>query len=167
TADTIMSPNILPLPYQILYILLPTVSIVGNGSIVYVTIRSKSLRSPCNILIALLSLADAVQSFSNYIFAIAYNLEDAKMSLRLDATGQGRNEDVRAVMQTAPVQLKMREQRLRWYGHVLRRPQDHPIRTAMEFEVEGKRPRGAPKKRWRDVIKKDLRSRPRKEIPWT
>ena len=32
-----------------------------------------------------------------------------------------RNEDVRAVMQTAPVQLKLREQRLRWYGHVLRR----------------------------------------------
>ena len=67
-----------------------------------------------------------------------------------------RNEDVRAVMQTAPVQLKVREQRLRWYGHVLRRPQDHPIRTAMDFEAQGKRPRGAPKKRWRDVIKKDL-----------
>nr|CDJ90887.1 RNA-directed DNA polymerase (reverse transcriptase) domain containing protein [Haemonchus contortus] len=67
-----------------------------------------------------------------------------------------RNEDVRTVMQTAPVQLKMREQRLRWFGHVLRRPQSHPIRKAMEFEAQGKRPRGAPKKRWRDVIKKDV-----------
>ncbi|VDP27715.1 unnamed protein product [Heligmosomoides polygyrus] len=28
-----------------------------------------------------------------------------------------RNEDVRAVMKTAPIQLKMREQRLRWCGH--------------------------------------------------
>nr|CDJ81302.1 unnamed protein product [Haemonchus contortus] len=26
----------------------------------------------------------------------------------------------------------------------------------MEFEAQGKRPQGAPKKRWRDVIKKDL-----------
>ncbi|PIO74863.1 hypothetical protein TELCIR_03111, partial [Teladorsagia circumcincta] len=26
----------------------------------------------------------------------------------------------------------------------------------MDFEVEGKRPRGAPKKMWKDVIKKEL-----------
>ncbi|VDP06819.1 unnamed protein product [Heligmosomoides polygyrus] len=48
-----------------------------------------------------------------------------------------RNEDVRAVMKTAPIQLKMREQCLRWYGHVLRRPENHPVR-------------------WTDVIKRDL-----------
>ncbi|VDO84771.1 unnamed protein product [Heligmosomoides polygyrus] len=59
-------------------------------------------------------------------------------------------------METAPIQLKMREQRLRWYGHVLRRPQDHPIRLALDFETPGKRLRGAPRKRWKDVIKKDL-----------
>uniref|UniRef100_A0A7I4Y158 Endonuclease-reverse transcriptase HmRTE-e01 n=1 Tax=Haemonchus contortus TaxID=6289 RepID=A0A7I4Y158_HAECO len=59
-------------------------------------------------------------------------------------------------MRTAPVQLKMREQRLRWFGHVLRRPQSHPIREAMEFEAQGKRPRAASKKRWRDAIKKDF-----------
>ncbi|VDO23926.1 unnamed protein product [Haemonchus placei] len=67
-----------------------------------------------------------------------------------------RNEDVRTAIQTALVQLKMREQRLRWFGHVLRRPQSHLMREAMEFEVQDKRPRGAPEKRWRDVIKKDL-----------
>ncbi|VDO19197.1 unnamed protein product [Heligmosomoides polygyrus] len=67
-----------------------------------------------------------------------------------------RNEDVRAVMNTAPIQLKMREQCLRWYGHVLRRPEDHPTRLALDFEAPGKRPRGAPRKRWKDVIKRDL-----------
>ncbi|PIO75210.1 hypothetical protein TELCIR_02766 [Teladorsagia circumcincta] len=41
-------------------------------------------------------------------------------------------------MQTAPIQLKVREQRLRWYGHGLRRPQDHPVRTAMDFEAQEK-----------------------------
>ncbi|VDL65295.1 unnamed protein product [Nippostrongylus brasiliensis] len=41
----------------------------------------------------------------------------------------------------------MREQRLRWFGHVVRRPVDHPARKALEFEVPGKRPRGASKKR--------------------
>ncbi|VDO38631.1 unnamed protein product [Haemonchus placei] len=37
------------------------------------------------------------------------------------AAGRGdwfRNEDVRPVKQTAPVQLKMREQRLRWFAEV-------------------------------------------------
>ncbi|VDO61537.1 unnamed protein product [Heligmosomoides polygyrus] len=67
-----------------------------------------------------------------------------------------RNEDVRAVMKTVPIQLKMREQLLRWYGHVLRRPEDHPTRLALDFKAPGKRPRGAPRKRWKDVIKRDL-----------
>ncbi|PIO61683.1 hypothetical protein TELCIR_16787, partial [Teladorsagia circumcincta] len=58
--------------------------------------------------------------------------------------------------QTASIQLKMREQRLRWYGHVRSRSQNHPVRIAVDSEVEGKRLRGAPKKRWSDAIKKDL-----------
>ncbi|VDO95916.1 unnamed protein product [Heligmosomoides polygyrus] len=67
-----------------------------------------------------------------------------------------RNEDVRTVMKTAPIHLKMREQRLRWYGHILRRQEDHPTKLALNFEAPGKRPRGAPRKRWREVIKRDL-----------
>ncbi|VDO61593.1 unnamed protein product [Heligmosomoides polygyrus] len=67
-----------------------------------------------------------------------------------------RNEDVRAVVKTDPIQLKMREQRLRWFGHILRRPEDHPTRLALDFDAPGKRPRGAPRKRWKEVIKRDL-----------
>ncbi|VDO04690.1 unnamed protein product [Haemonchus placei] len=66
------------------------------------------------------------------------------------------NEDVRAVIEVAPAQAKMREQHLRCYGHVMRRPLNHPTRDTMEFEAKVKRPRGAPKKKWRDVIKKVL-----------
>ncbi|VDO19680.1 unnamed protein product [Heligmosomoides polygyrus] len=57
-----------------------------------------------------------------------------------------RNEDVRTVMKTAPIQLKMRGQRLRWYGH---RQEDHPTKLALNFKAPGKHPRGAPRKRWR------------------
>ncbi|VDO18674.1 unnamed protein product [Heligmosomoides polygyrus] len=64
-----------------------------------------------------------------------------------------RNEDVRTVMRTAQIQLKMREQRLRWYGL---KTEDHPIRLALDFEAPGKRSRGAPRKRWKDAIKGDL-----------
>ncbi|VDO64167.1 unnamed protein product [Haemonchus placei] len=75
------------------------------------------------------------------------------MGLRLDRV---RNEDVRTAMQTIPVQPKMREQRLRCLGHVLGESQSLPTTEAMEIEAWGKRPRGALKKRWLDVIKKDL-----------
>ncbi|EPB74439.1 hypothetical protein ANCCEY_06449 [Ancylostoma ceylanicum] len=65
-------------------------------------------------------------------------------------------DDIRTIMQTAPIQLKLRAQRLRWYGHVMRRPSQYPTRQAMEMDVAGKRPLGAPKKRWKDAIRKDM-----------
>ncbi|EYB92481.1 hypothetical protein Y032_0193g1392 [Ancylostoma ceylanicum] len=67
------------------------------------------------------------------------------------------NEDIRTLMQTAPIQQKLRAQRLRWFGHVMRRSPLHPTRQALEMEVTGKRPRGAPKKRWKDTVCKDMR----------
>nr|CDJ96377.1 unnamed protein product [Haemonchus contortus] len=48
----------------------------------------------------------------------------------------------------------MEEQRLRWFGARAAK-QEHPIKKTIEFEAEGKRSRGAPKKRW-DVIKKGI-----------
>ncbi|EYB83587.1 hypothetical protein Y032_0332g2740 [Ancylostoma ceylanicum] len=60
-------------------------------------------------------------------------------------------------MQTAQIQEKVRSQLLRWYGHLLRRNQEHPARQVSSVEIAGKRPRGAPKKRWEDVIKRDLK----------
>ena len=33
---------------------------------------------------------------------------------------------------------------VRWYGHVLRRDNDHYLRRALEFVVDGKRKRGQP-----------------------
>ncbi|KIH46468.1 hypothetical protein ANCDUO_23480 [Ancylostoma duodenale] len=38
-------------------------------------------------------------------------------------------------MQTAPAQLKLRAQKLSWYGHVMRRPSMHPTRQAMEMNI--------------------------------
>ena len=39
-------------------------------------------------------------------------------------------------------------------GHVLRRGVDEPSRVALEFEVEGNRGRGRPRRRWRECLKK-------------
>ena len=36
----------------------------------------------------------------------------------------------------------LRQNRLRWYGHVLRKDDDDWMKKCMEYEVEGPRPRG-------------------------
>ena len=52
--------------------------------------------------------------------------------------------------------MKMRERRLRWYGHVMRRDQEYVGRKIMEIELPGKRRRGRQKRRFLDVVKEDM-----------
>jgi len=39
---------------------------------------------------------------------------------------------------------------------VLRKEDNDWMKKCMEYEVEGARPRGRPKKTWREVVQKDL-----------
>ncbi|CAH9108779.1 unnamed protein product [Cuscuta europaea] len=57
-----------------------------------------------------------------------------------------RNEAIRQRVGVAPIEDKMRKSRLRWFGHVRRRPSDAPVRRVeMCGEEAGKRGRGRPK----------------------
>ncbi|KAL4710002.1 hypothetical protein ACJJTC_015980 [Scirpophaga incertulas] len=53
---------------------------------------------------------------------------------------------------------KLQESRLRWFGHVKRRPPDYVGNVVSNLEIPGVRPRGRPKTRWTDVVRKDLQS---------
>ena len=53
----------------------------------------------------------------------------------------------------------MQQNSLRWYGHVLRKDDDDWAKKCMEYEVEGPRPRGRPKRTWREVIWEDCQAR--------
>ena len=44
-----------------------------------------------------------------------------------------------------------------WYGHVLRKEDGDWVKKYMEHEVEGSRPRGRPKRTWRDIAKKTVK----------
>ena len=53
------------------------------------------------------------------------------------------------------IQTLLQYNRLRWFGHVVRN--DGCINSITEFEVDGQRGRGRPKKTWKDTINNDLR----------
>ena len=54
--------------------------------------------------------------------------------------------------------LILQQNRLRWYGHVLRKEDNDWVKKCMEYEVEGSRPRGRPKRTWREVVQKDCQA---------
>ena len=68
-----------------------------------------------------------------------------------------RNEHIRSTVKVERLGIKMREGRLRWYGHVMRRDQEYAGRKIMEMELPGKRKRGRPKRRFLDVVKEDMK----------
>ena len=67
-----------------------------------------------------------------------------------------RNEHIRSTVKVERLGMKMKEVRLRWYGHVMRRDQEYVGRKMMEMELPGKRRRGRPKRRFLDVVKEDM-----------
>ena len=59
------------------------------------------------------------------------------------------------------IALVLQQNRLRWYGHVLQKDDDDDdwVKKCMEYEVEGPRPRGRPKRTWREVIQENCQAR--------
>ena len=52
--------------------------------------------------------------------------------------------------------LVLQQNRLRWYGHVLRKEDTDWGKKCMEHEVEGSRPSGRPKRTWRERLCKKI-----------
>nr|GEV31322.1 craniofacial development protein 2-like [Tanacetum cinerariifolium] len=66
------------------------------------------------------------------------------------------NEVYRVKFEVKTIINKIREGRLRWYGHVRMRPQSLPVRRVKALVVDGSRRRGRPKLRWEDRLKIDM-----------
>ena len=74
-----------------------------------------------------------------------------------------RNEHIRGTVKVERLGMKMREGRLRWYGHVIRRDQEYEGRKIIEMELPGKRIRGKPNRRFLDEVKEDMEKAGAKE----
>lgn len=69
------------------------------------------------------------------------------------------NEELRERTGQANILRVLAQRRVRWLGHVLRRPDDHPTKATYEFDPTAagwRRPRGRPRTRWKDVLRSDL-----------
>ena len=63
------------------------------------------------------------------------------------------SKELRGRLGIDDIALVLQQNRLQWYGHVLRKEDDCWMQKCMEYGVEGPRPRGRPKKTWREVVK--------------
>jgi len=52
----------------------------------------------------------------------------------------------------------LQKNRLQWCGHVLRKEGNDWVEKCLEYEVEGARPRGRPKRTWKDIVEKDCQA---------
>jgi hypothetical protein len=50
----------------------------------------------------------------------------------------------------------VKTQRIKWFGHVMRRLNSDYLKAVAKWKPTGKRPKGRQKKRWIDSIKQDL-----------
>jgi hypothetical protein len=69
-----------------------------------------------------------------------------------------RNDDIRERLGVAPVEEKLVQHRLRWFGHMQRRSAEAPIRNGVIRRTDNKkRGRGRPNLTWEESMKRDLK----------
>jgi len=69
-----------------------------------------------------------------------------------------RSKELRQRLRLDDIILVQRN-RLQWHGHLLQKEDNDWVKNCMEYEVEGARPRGRPKKTWRERVEKDCQVR--------
>jgi hypothetical protein len=69
-----------------------------------------------------------------------------------------RNDDIMDKFGVEPIQEKLVQHRLRWFGHIQRRSPEVSVRSGILSHSENtKRGRGRPRLTWEEPIKKDLK----------
>ena len=70
-----------------------------------------------------------------------------------------RNDDIRDRLEVAPIEEKLVQYRLRWFGHVQRRPPEASVHCGVLNQANNmRRGRERPKLTWRETIKRDLKA---------
>jgi hypothetical protein len=70
-----------------------------------------------------------------------------------------RNKDIREQLKVHDIKHDMERNRLKWYGHVMRMADERIPKKILEMKLRGRRPRGRPRTRWMDQVKRDMERR--------
>ena len=68
------------------------------------------------------------------------------------------NKELRGRLGLDDIISVLQQNRLQWYGHVLRKEDNDWVKKRMEYEVEGARQRGRQKKTWKEIVEKDCKA---------
>ncbi|KAI5087616.1 hypothetical protein C0J45_22105, partial [Silurus meridionalis] len=83
-------------------------------------------------------------------------LKMLRCSLGVTTMDRIRNEFIRGTVHVGRFGDKVREVRLRWFGHVQRRNTGYISRRMLRIETPGRRKRGRPRRRFMDVVREDM-----------
>ncbi|KAK3548241.1 hypothetical protein QTP70_005820 [Hemibagrus guttatus] len=84
-------------------------------------------------------------------------LKMLRFSLGVTRLDRIRNKYIRGTGHVGRLGDKVREARLRWFGHVQRRESEYIGRRMLDMELPGRRQRGRPKRRYMDGINEDMK----------
>ncbi|KAK3538172.1 hypothetical protein QTP70_032566, partial [Hemibagrus guttatus] len=84
-------------------------------------------------------------------------LKILRFSLGVTRLDRIRNEYIRGTAHVGHLGNKVREARLRWFGHVQRRESEYIGRRMLDMKLPGRRQRGRPKRRYMDGINEDMK----------
>ncbi|KAK3563223.1 hypothetical protein QTP86_018276 [Hemibagrus guttatus] len=84
-------------------------------------------------------------------------LKMLRFSLGVTRLDRIRNEYIRGTAHVGCLGDKVREARLRWFGHVQRRESEYIGRRMLDMELPGRRQTGRPKRRYMDGINEDMK----------
>ena len=87
----------------------------------------------------------------------AAEMKMLRFSLGVTRMDRIRNEFIRGTAHVRRFGDKVREARLRWFGHVQRRDSEYIGRRMLSLELPARRPRGRPRRRFMDVVKEDMK----------
>ncbi|KAI5088070.1 hypothetical protein C0J45_21613, partial [Silurus meridionalis] len=83
-------------------------------------------------------------------------LKMLRCSLGVTTMDRIRNEFISGTAHVGRFGDKVREVRLRWFGHVQRRDMGDISRGMLRMETPGRRKRGRPRRRFMDVVREDM-----------
>ena len=69
---------------------------------------------------------------------------------------RNKSEELRNLVGVEPITTVIRNGRLRWHGHVMRKSDEDWVKKCMELKVKGRRPVGRPRRTWLESVEADM-----------